>query len=91
MQSLARAYTADAIRVLTGVMRTSDNHGARVAAAVHLLDRGWGKAPQSHTGADGEGAIQLTIRHLVEGMDDERRTIDISPAVVTPMLPEPAE
>jgi hypothetical protein len=47
-----------------------------------LLDRGWGKPPQAHTGADGEGAIQVTIRHLVEGMADERRVIEIAPVEV---------
>lgn len=71
---------------LAGVMRTSDNHSARVAAAVHLLDRGWGKAPQTHTGADGEGAIQVTVRHLIEGMADERHTIDVTAADPVPLI-----
>ena len=34
---------------------------ARVSAASVLLDRGWGKAPQEHTGLDG-GDIRVTIR-----------------------------
>jgi hypothetical protein len=31
-----------------------------VGGASALLDRGWGKAPQQHTGEEG-GAIQVTI------------------------------
>jgi hypothetical protein len=38
---------------------------ARVSAAGILLDRGWGKAPQAHTGPDGE-ALEVTIRHIIE-------------------------
>ena len=39
---------------------------ARVAAAGILLDRGWGKAPQAHTGEEGEGEIKIVIRRLIE-------------------------
>jgi len=39
---------------------------ARVSAAGILLDRGWGKAPQPHTGEDDKD-IQVTIRTIVEG------------------------
>lgn len=38
-----------------------------VTAAIVLLDRGWGRAPQPHTGQDGEGAIEITVRHIMEG------------------------
>jgi hypothetical protein len=34
---------------------------ARVSAASALLDRGWGRAPQVHSGEDG-GSIQVVIR-----------------------------
>lgn len=40
-----------------------------------LLDRGWGKAPQSITGTDGEGDIKVTIRHILEYIDDEKPVI----------------
>jgi hypothetical protein len=40
---------------------------ASVTAAGILLDRGWGKAAQPVTGADGEGAIEITVRHITEG------------------------
>ena len=31
----------------------------------HWLDRGWGKAAQTHTDADG-GAIQVVIRQIID-------------------------
>ena len=37
-------------------------------AANILLDRGWGKPPQPHTGEDGKD-IRVVIRHIVEGFD----------------------
>ena len=51
---------------------------ARVQAANILLDRGWGKPAQQHTGADGEGAINVIIRHIVQGRDAPR-VIDAVP------------
>jgi hypothetical protein len=42
---------------------------ARVAAAGILLDRGWGKAPQSHVGED-DGDIRITIRQIVANGED---------------------
>jgi hypothetical protein len=33
-------------------------------AAGMLLDRGWGKAPQVHSGEDG-GSIQVIIRQII--------------------------
>jgi hypothetical protein len=38
---------------------------ARVSAAGILLDRGWGKAVQTHSDADG-GPIQVIIRQLID-------------------------
>jgi hypothetical protein len=45
--------------------------GARVTAASVLLDRGWGKAAQPHTGANGENDIHITIRNIVEEWRDK--------------------
>ena len=66
IRSYARAHSIEAIQTLAGVARNSLNDGARVAAACALLDRGWGKAPQAHTGENGEGDIRVTIRHIVQ-------------------------
>ena len=41
---------------------------ARVQAANILLDRGWGKPPQAHTGEDDKD-IHVTIRQIVERRD----------------------
>ena len=38
---------------------------ARVQAVGMLLDRGWGKAPQPHTGEDDKD-IRVTIRNITE-------------------------
>jgi hypothetical protein len=66
IRSLARSHTNMAIKVLAGIAKDGTNEGARVSAAQALLDRGWGKAPQAHTGEDGEGEIKIVIRRLIE-------------------------
>ena len=66
IRSLARAQTALAIRTLTGVCSSkAAPAAARVSAASILLDRGWGKAVQMHSDADG-GPIQVVIRQIVD-------------------------
>jgi hypothetical protein len=68
LRSLARSQTANAVNVLIGLMRSKKvNNAIRMGAAVHLLDRGHGKPAQSHTGADGEEEIRITIRNIMEG------------------------
>lgn len=69
MRSLARGHTALCIKVLAGIVQNGSSESARATAASILLDRGWGKAPQAHTGIDGEGDIQVVIRHIVAGHD----------------------
>lgn len=54
-----------AIQTLAGVARSGTSEAARVTAAGILLDRGWGKAEQVHTGHDG-GDIKITIRNIIE-------------------------
>ena len=62
IRSLARSYTRTAINVLVGAMCSKDaTHTARLAAANAILDRGWGKAPQSLETAD-KGALELIHR-----------------------------
>jgi hypothetical protein len=68
LKSLARAYTETAIRQLAGIAESGQSEGARVAAIGLLLERGWGKAPQAHTGEDG-GDIRVTIRQIIESVD----------------------
>ena len=70
IRSLCRAYTEESIRHLAAIMRQrEDSAAARVQAANILLDRGWGKPPQAHTGEDGKN-ISVTIRQIVERGDE---------------------
>ena len=69
LRSLARGHTALCIKVLAGVVgQEAVPAAARVSAASALLDRGWGKAPQPHTGEDDKD-IRVTIRTIVEGKE----------------------
>ena len=44
IRTLARSHSKTAIRTLAGIMRRKDTApSVRIAAAVALLDRGWGK------------------------------------------------
>ena len=61
-RSLARAQTTLAIRNCGSKAAPA---AARVSAASALLDRGWGEAPQPHTGEDDKD-IHVTIRNIVE-------------------------
>jgi hypothetical protein len=55
------------VKVLAGIAENGTSEPARVAAAVALLDRGWGK-PKQDAKLDGE--IRVTIRKML-GDDDE--------------------
>src|SRR6187549_4198112 len=82
LRSLARGHTELCIKVLAGIVsQEAVPAAARVSAAGILLDRGWGRVPQTHTGEDGEGDIRVTIRHIVAGSDKalEATTIDATP------------
>ena len=79
LRSLARGHTELCIKVLAGIVsQEAVPAAARVSAAGILLDRGWGRVPQTHTGEDGEGDIRVTIRHIVQGRDKplEAKVID---------------
>jgi hypothetical protein len=50
VSAAARLHTVEAIETLARIMRdTKATVSARVSAAAILLDRGWGKAPQTMT------------------------------------------
>lgn len=69
---LARAHTESAVRTLIGIMtQPKAPAAARISAAQTLLDRGWGKAAQPHTGKDGEGPILL--EHIYSEVDGATR------------------
>src|SRR4051794_38820015 len=61
LRSLARSHTQMAVQTLAGIARNGSSEQVRVAAAIALLDRAWGRPAQIHSDADG-GAIQIVIR-----------------------------
>jgi|SRR6476620_5919070 len=65
LRSLARAHTELSVQTLAGIARNGTSEQARVSAAQALLDRGWGRAAQVHSGEDG-GNIQIVIRQIVD-------------------------
>jgi hypothetical protein len=72
VRELARQYTAEAISTLVRIMQ-NDEHPAQNRAADSLLDRGWGKPPQAHTGEGGTGpvVIQFTTGFAVADDADD--------------------
>lgn len=71
IRSLARKHTESAINTLAGIMNQHEAPpSARVAAASVLLDRGWGKAPQT---------TEITMRNVTaqELRDDELAAIAV--------------
>jgi hypothetical protein len=73
IRSIARSHSRSMIAALVSVARQKTAQpGARVAAANSVLDRGWGKADQMHV-VDGD--IKVTIRHILEHLDDAKPMI----------------
>lgn len=62
VKDLARKHTKEAIDRLAFWMR-SDNPKASVSASGQLIERGWGKAPQEITGADGGALVVEIVRY----------------------------
>lgn len=70
IRSLCRAYTPETVRIVAAIVRAEGTPpGERLRGIAMLWERGWGKPPTTHTGPDGEGAISVIIRHIVEGRD----------------------
>ena len=64
-------HTELCIKVLAGIVsQEAVPPAARVSAAGILLDRGWGKPAQPHTGEDDKD-IRVTIRNITEGRDKD--------------------
>jgi hypothetical protein len=69
LKSLARSHAQSAVKTLQGIMiNKKSQDSARVAAAIALLDRGYGRPKQSHEhgGVDGVDEIRITIRNITE-------------------------
>jgi len=69
VRSLARAYTHMGVKVLAGIAENGTSEPARVAAAVALLDRGWGK-PKQDNSHEVKGEIRVVLREMLSD-DDE--------------------
>jgi hypothetical protein len=73
LRSLARGHTELCIKVLAGMLsQEAVPAAARVSAAGILLDRGWGKPAQPHTGEDDKD-IRVAIRTITERRNDRHR------------------
>lgn len=70
---MARAHTAAALKTLAAIAKSGESEAARVSAANALLDRGYGRPPQSLelSGPDGE-PIALDLSML---SPDEKRAL----------------
>jgi hypothetical protein len=68
LRSLCRSYTDTTVRIVAAIAQAKESKNSdRLTASAMLWERGWGKAAQPHTGADGEGDIRITIRQILEG------------------------
>jgi len=68
VRELARQYTAKAINTLVEIMEDRKTPpAARVAASSALLDRGYGRAPQS---LEVKGTLEKSIMDMVASLDD---------------------
>ena len=79
LRSLCRSFTEANVRTLGGFASSPEVAPAvRVSAISLLLERGWGKAAQPHTGEDGEGGIEITVRIINEGRGPTK-VLDLTP------------
>lgn len=67
VRELARQYTDQAIETLAQIMLHGKESQARASAADKLLDRGWGRPAQAHTGEGGEGPIRHQVSWQLPG------------------------
>jgi hypothetical protein len=72
LKSLARGYTATAIKTLGGIAENGESEAARVSASIALLDRGWGK-PNQPTEAKIEGKVEVVLRDLAAEFAKKKR------------------
>jgi hypothetical protein len=80
IKAIAREYGPAAIKqaaklagLVDGGKGKADSEAARIAALNLVLDRGYGKAAQPHTGEGGEGPVQ--IQDLLNAIDGKTRGI----------------
>lgn len=69
IKSLARSHSSVAISTLSGIAKKGRSEGARVTAAIALLDRGWGKPPQDSTHTL-QGEVRVILRKMLTDEDE---------------------
>lgn len=65
-------HAPKAIKELARLATASESDAARVSAIKELLDRGFGRAPQAHTGEDGDGPIKHIFEIAWQGNSGSR-------------------
>lgn len=77
IKALAQQWGPDVIEKLAqlaglkGAAGVAESEAARIQAMSIILDRGYGKAAQPHTGEGGEGPVQ--IQELMSAIDGKTR------------------
>ncbi|HEY4592704.1 MAG TPA: hypothetical protein VIJ61_09875 [Thermoanaerobaculia bacterium] len=77
VKEAAKAFTIEAVDKLVALMRRAKDQRVQLAAAVAILDRGWGKPAIPITGPDGESPV---VPELPELVDRLRRFADGEPS-----------
>ena len=67
LDSLARAFTEEAIRQISAELSNDPDSAKRLQAAVILLDRGWGR-PKEIKDLKVSGEVRVILRQM---LDDE--------------------
>ena len=70
LDSLARAYTEQAIQTIGGIMMTGTEESNRLRAADIMLDRGWGRPKQDNT-HQVSGEVRVILRKMLEDEDEK--------------------
>lgn len=68
LDSLARAYTNQAILIIGGIMQNGEETN-RIRAAEMLLDRGWGK-PKTDNNHTISGEVRVILRKMLDDEDN---------------------
>jgi hypothetical protein len=66
IKAIAQEHGEKAILTLADLMVNAESDSAKIAAAKELLDRGFGKAAQAITGADGAPLIPPLIQFALD-------------------------
>lgn len=80
VQALAREHTTKALTTLVKALDVEDER-LRVSAAVHLLDRGWGR-PAAPLDLDAADRVTSVVLNIVSARDQPANSVD-TPRVVT--------